>query len=80
MGCLCQRLAAGERCGSGTVQAAGQTLPGTVPATAGDREFRRVHVGEIELPAGKTALTLRPKELNYGYVFATVRRVVLTPT
>ncbi len=63
-----------------TVRAAGQSLEGTVPATAGDRDFRRVHVGEIELPAGKTALTLRPKKLNYGYVFATVRRVVLTPT
>jgi alpha-L-fucosidase len=61
-----------------TVRIADHTLCGAVPETSGGNDFALVQVGTLELPAGKSRLTLKPEQLNYGYVFATVRRVVLT--
>jgi len=62
-----------------TVRVGGQTLRGTVPATRDERHFRRVRLGVISLPAGVHRLCLAPERLQYGYVFANVRCVVMKP-
>ncbi len=61
------------------VRVAGQTLQGTVPTTGGFRDFTKVRLGAVDLPAGRSTLTLAPTRLNYGYIFAAVKQVVLTP-
>jgi len=62
------------------VKVAGQTLRGVVPATKSYGDFAQVTVGTVDLPAGEFTLTIVPERLNYGYIFAAVRRVVVRPT
>jgi len=61
------------------VRLARQKLTGSVPETAGFGDFLPVELGELEIPAGQHRLTLQPRRLNYGYIFAAVRAVVLKP-
>jgi alpha-L-fucosidase len=60
------------------VRAAGQALAGKVPATKGET-FGTVPVGVLELSQGEHRIELRPVKPNYGYVFATVREILLSP-
>jgi len=62
-----------------SVRIAGQTLRATVPPTRDDRTFRTVPLGTARIPRGRSTLVLAPERLNYGYVFASVRRVRLRP-
>ena len=72
----CPRVYAGS---TFAVKVGRQAVTGAVPATKGFGQFRWVKLGVIELPAGRSALSLTPTQLNYGYVFAEVRRVRLKP-
>jgi len=70
----CQEVWAGS---TFSVKAGQSTLKGVVPATGSFDDFRRVHVGEIRLPRGRSRLTLTPRRQNFGFAFASVRRIIL---
>jgi len=56
-----------------------QTVEGRTPGTLNFDRFKRVQLGVFTLPKGISALTLVPKVMNFGYVFAAVRRVLVQP-
>ncbi len=55
------------------------SVEGTVKATRSYEDYRWLDVGPIRLPKGKSSLSLSPKEMAYGYLFAHVTELDLKP-
>jgi len=78
------RVTVHQGCGPGNagslvqVIIGGSTLPFTVQETTGFQDFRPVPVGEVDLPAGRTRLTLAPQTKSAAAVMD-VRLVTLIP-
>ncbi len=53
---------------------------GEVRGTESFQHWEWQELGTIELPAGKSVVRLRPLHMPYGYIFANVRAVELSPT
>ena len=56
-----------------------KTVESSVPGTLNYDRFKRVQLGVYDLPKGISTLTIKPIVMNFGYVFAAVRRVFVTP-
>ena len=55
------------------------SVESTVKATRSYKDYRWFDVGPIRLPKGKSSLSLSPKEMAYGYLFAHVTELELKP-
>ena len=56
-----------------------QELRAIVPSTGGAQVFQEVSLGSVDLPEGGIRLSLFPHTLKWGYIFADIEKVVLTP-
>ena len=78
---LAVELACPEQFAGGrySVNVGDQSLEGLVPTTGSSHDFVAVELGDVELPEGRTEITLSPTALNMAYHFADVRGIILLP-